>query len=195
MTTTRVVTLGLLLIAPLVGGCDSKKKEQQKEQAENQKVEQKAKEMAQQMVPEIEARQKADEAAAKAKADEAERDKLSKMPQDLFETSGLQLAPTGKGKLQSVSAVTLTNKSHHLVGGIRAKIDFMKDGDVEVSLPLQLTGDIPAGGTRTFSTADQTLQAGSVEATASETRIIVTAAHPEDPMPAQAPAAPAPSQQ
>lgn len=183
-TSSTSLGLALLLgVAPvaLCGGCSSGKKEQQRQQAEEQKVEAKAKQLAEQMVPEIEARQKADEQQAKTKAEEAERNKLLKAPADFFEVSGLKLV-TGKHAVQSVSAVTITNKSHHLVSGLRARVDFMKDGDVEVSIPLQLTGTLPAGGTRTFSVDDQTLQAASVEATATEQRVIVTTAHPDGPL-------------
>ena len=184
---TSTLSLGLaslLGVAPvaLCGGCSSGKKTQQDQQAEAQKIEQKAKQLAQEMVPEIEARQQADQQQARLKADEAERSKLLLSPADFFETSGLKLTSTGKGHMQSVSALTITNKSHHLVSGIRANVDFMKDGDVEVSLPLQLTGSLPAGGTRTFSTEDQTLQAAAVDATATETRVTITTAHPDGPI-------------
>ena len=163
-----------------VPGCDDEAKKKEQEAAENAKVEARAKELAQQMLRDIEQKQKAEQAAAAAAAERAERDRLAKAPQELFEATGLQMTPPGKGHQQSVAAVTLTNKSKHLVSGIRAKIDFIKDGDVEVSLPLSMTGALPAGATKTFSMTDQTLAAGAVVTTGSETHVVVTAAHAED---------------
>lgn len=167
-------------LACSVAGCDGEAKKKEQEAAENARVEARAKELAQQMTKDIEQKQKADQVAAAAATERAERDRLAKAPQELFEASGLQMTPPGKGHQQSVAAVTLTNKSKHLVSGIRAKIDFMKDGDVEVSLPLSMTGALPAGATKTFSMADQTLAAGIVVTTGSETHVVVTAAHAED---------------
>ena len=63
------------------------------------------------------------------------------------------------------------------MSGIRAEVDFSKDGDVEVSMPISLGGALPAGGTKMSSMADQTLAAGSVESTGGHTRVVVTAAH------------------
>ncbi|MEO6953973.1 MAG: hypothetical protein ABI321_19380 [Polyangia bacterium] len=172
-------TLGVVAVFA-VSGCNTEAKQKEQATAENARVEARAKELAQQMTRDIEAKQKADQIAAAAATDKAERDRLAKAPQEMFEASGVQMASTAKSHVQGIASVTLTNKSKHLVSGIRAKLDFMKDGDVEVSLPLQMSGALPAGATKTFSMTDHTLTASAVQTSASETRVTVTAAHAED---------------
>ena len=175
--TTTLLSLALACITSATG-CTSQSTKKAQEAAVNATVEARSKELASKFTRDIEQKQKADATAVAAAG--AERDGLAKTRQELFEPSGLTTAPSIEAHLQSVLAVTLASRSRHLVSGIRAEVDFSKDGDVDVSMPISLGGALPAGGTKTSSMADQILAAGSVESSGGHARVVVTAAPAED---------------
>jgi outer membrane murein-binding lipoprotein Lpp len=168
LVTACAVSLGL------ASGCHNKKKEEEAQQkAEQAKVEARAQELANKLAPELVDKERSDERAKQAAETKAERDKMQKDPKAFFEVSGLKVFDLPKG-MHSVQALTLTNKSKFAVELVVARVDFMKDGLPAAQIPLKLTGSVPAGGTRTFSVADNTLEGASVEADSGDTQVSVT---------------------
>jgi outer membrane murein-binding lipoprotein Lpp len=167
LVTACVVSLGL------ASGCHDKKKEEEQHKAEQAKVEARAQVLATKIAPELADKERSEENAKQAAETKAEREKMQKEPKSFFEASGLKVFDLPKG-MHSVQALTLTNKSKFAVEQVVARVDFTKDGLPAAQIPLKLTGSVPAGGTRTFSVADNTLEGASVEADTGDMVVIVT---------------------
>jgi hypothetical protein len=155
-----------------VSACHKKEKEEAAQKVEQAKVEARAEQLAEKMAPELADKARSDEIAKQAAETKAAREQMQKDPKTFFEASGLKILDLPKG-MHSVQALTLTNKSKFPVEQVVARVDYMKDGLPAAQIPLKLTGAIPAGGTRTFSVADNTLEGVSVEADDGETKVTV----------------------
>jgi len=185
MIATRTAVRGLVVVVGVglgLAACHSAA-EDRAARAEQAQIEARARELAQKIVADIEEQEHASDELRRIQDRLVAQTQLLATPDQFFETSGLRMLVRGDQErpLRSVQELSLTNKSRYPVSQIAARAEFVLEGEVVASVPLMLRGGLPAGATRRFAVADDTLASAAVQTTASETKIVITAVSIEPP--------------
>lgn len=117
------------------------------------------------------------EAARKAQEEKeaTDRARLIATPDQFLETSNLVYHDEGIiNDYRTLTKVTILNKSRFPVHKLSGEIDWFDGARKIGSMPLTLTGSVPAGDTKTFASSDGTLQNGTLQGKATAAKIRFT---------------------
>jgi hypothetical protein len=106
----------------------------------------------------------------------AEKARLRSQPDLFLQTSNLTYYDKGIiNDYRQLTGVTVLNKSKYPVNNLQGEVDWIgSNGAKAGSVPFTLSGSIPAGDTKTFSSAAGTLSNGTLETSASRAAIRFT---------------------